>query len=146
MPTCTWSAQQDPTLATNFQDLWWAAPASAESGWGVDFTHQGDTIFAVWFTYDLDGTPLWLSASAAKIAPGIYTGTLVRTTGPAYDGAVFDPRNVTRTAVGALTIAFADGNRATYAYTLTPAGPESTVTQAKTITRQVFAPPGTVCH
>lgn len=35
------------------------APAGAESGWGVNFTHQGDTIFATWFTYD-DGTPLWL--------------------------------------------------------------------------------------
>ena len=146
LPTCTWGGQQDPPLAANFQDMWWAAPAGVESGWGVELAHQGDTIFAIWFTYDVDGAPLWLSATAAKTAPGVYAGTLVRTTGPAYSAASFDPRNVTRTPVGAVTIDFADDNSATYAYTLTLAGPASAVTQAKRITRQVWAPPGTVCR
>ena len=44
----------DLSLAYNYQDLWWAAPAGSEAGWGVNLTHQGDTIFATWFTYDLD--------------------------------------------------------------------------------------------
>ena len=39
---------------------WWAAPAGAESGWGINFAHQGDTIVARWFTFGLDGKPLWL--------------------------------------------------------------------------------------
>lgn len=35
LPTCTWGAQPDLTKATmNYQDLWWAAPAGSESGWG----------------------------------------------------------------------------------------------------------------
>ena len=56
--------------ATNYQDLWWAAPAESESGWGVNFTHQGDMIFATWFTYDVDGTPLWLSATVHQDGAG----------------------------------------------------------------------------
>ena len=117
-PTCTFGALPVLTFATNFQDLWWAAPAGAESGWGVNFTHQGDIIFATWFTYDVDGTPLWLSAAAAKTGPGVYTGTLYRTTGPAFSAVPFLPGDVVRTPVGALTLTFADGSNATFAYTV----------------------------
>ena len=112
VPTCTFGAQPNLALATNYQDLWWAAPAGVESGWGVNFTHQGDIIFATWFTYDVDGTPLWLSATANKTAPGVYTGTLYRTTGPAFSAVPFLPANVGLTAVGTLTLTFANGNSA----------------------------------
>ena len=37
--------------------LWWAAPAGSQSGWGINFAHEGDTIFATWFTFDHDGSP-----------------------------------------------------------------------------------------
>ncbi len=146
LPVCTFGTQPNLTLATNYQDLWYAAPAESESGWGVNFTHQGDTIFATWFTYDLDGTPLWLSVTATKTGPGVYTGTLVRTTGPAFSAVPFDPMAVGRNSVGSLTITFANGNSAAYAYTATVGTPSVTVTQTKTITRQVFVAPGTGCH
>ena len=38
--------------APNYQGLWWNAPPNSESGWGINLTHQGDVIFATWFTYD----------------------------------------------------------------------------------------------
>lgn len=41
-------------VQANYQGLWWNSPAGSESGWGVNFAHQGDTIFASWFTYNLD--------------------------------------------------------------------------------------------
>ena len=139
LPTCAWSAQQNLAGATNYQDLWWVANG-AESGWGVNLTHQGDIIFATWFTYDLDGSVLWLSATTPKVEAGVYSGTLYRTTGPAFSADPFDPNRVTRTAVGTLTITFADGSAATFAYTMYG------VTQTKAITRQVFYPPAaTVC-
>ena len=140
LPICTFGAQPNLALATNYQDLWWAAPGGIESGWGVNFTHQGDTIFATWFTYDVDGTPLWLSATAPKTAAGVYTGTLYRTTGPAFNAVPFLPANVGLTAVGTLTLSFANGNSATFAYTV------NGVVQSKPITRQVFRAPGTVCQ
>jgi len=66
----------------------------------------------------------------------VYTGTLIRTSGPAF-GAPFHPAAVTRTPVGTATFTFSDGNHATFAYDLMG------VTQVKTITREVFAAPGT---
>ena len=145
LPVCTFGAEANLTFATNYQDLWWAAPAGAESGWGVNFTHQGDTIFATWFTYDLDGTPLWLSATASKSGTGTasaitYNGTLYRTTGPAFSAVPFLPANVGLNQVGTLTLTFLTGNEATFAYTV------NGVTQSKSIVRQVFRAPGTVCR
>ena len=140
LPACTYGAQPDFVNATNYQDLWWAA-GGTESGWGVNLTHQGDVLFATWFTYDGDGTPMWLAVTAPRIAQTrVYSGPLIRTTGPAFNATPFDPARVTRTVVGTATFTFANGNAATFAYTL------DGVTRTKAITRYLFAPPaGTRC-
>jgi hypothetical protein len=138
-PSCAFAASPDLAGATNVQDLWWV-PTGAEAGWGINFSHQGDQIFATWFTYDTDGTPLWLSASMTRTAPGAYGGSLFRTTGPAFGAARFDPAKVARTVVGTASLAFANGNAATFAYTV------NGLSQSKTITRELFAAPAaTIC-
>ena len=144
MPTCTFGGQPNLALATNYQDLWYAAPAESESGWGVNLTHQGDVIFATWFTYDVDGTPTWLSAILAKTGAGVYTGALIRTAGPAFNAVPFNPSAVTRTVVGTATVTFANGNAASFAYQVNAGG--TIVTQVKPITREVFRLPGTACQ
>ena len=130
-------------LATNYQDLWWAKPAASESGWGINLNHEGDTIFATWFTYDTDGTPMWLVVTALKTGPGVYTGDLYRTSGARFDA--FNGSSVVPAKVGTATFTFADGNTATFEYTVQVAGMASSVTQTKTITRQIFTAPGTTC-
>ena len=140
LPSCTFGSATPLAQATNYQDLWWAAPAGAESGWGVNLTQQGDTIFATWFTYDTDGSPLWLSATTNKSSAGVFTGTLYRTTGPAFNALPFSPSQVVATPVGTLTLSFASGDTATFAYVV------NGVSQSKTITRQVFRTPGTLCQ
>ncbi len=139
LPTCMFGKQANPALATNYQDLWWNDPPGSESGWGINFSHQGDTIFATWFTYGMDGSPMWLSGTATKTAGSSYSGTLYRTTGPPFNAMPFNPANVILTSVGIATLTFSDGNHATFAYTV------SGVSQSKQITRQIFHPPGTVC-
>ncbi len=140
LPTCTWGAESDPARATNYQDLWWNAPANSESGWGINLTHQGNVIFATWFTYDTDGTPMWLVMTAYAVTPFAYSGTLYRTTGPAFSSVPFNPNAVQSTAVGIGTLTFRDGNTGTFSYTV------NGISQAKPITRQVFRAPGTVCN
>ena len=144
MPTCTFGAQTNLALASNYQDLWWAAPAGSESGWGINLTHQGDSIFATWFTYDHDHTPMWLVVTAPKTAPGTYAGPLLRTTGPPFNAVPFPPvgtpGGVTASNVGTATFTFSDGNNASFAYTV------NGVSQTKAITREVFQPPGTTCQ
>jgi hypothetical protein len=137
VPACVY-AGGDLSKAVNYQDLWWAAPF--ESGWGVNLTHQGDIIFATWFTYDLDGSAMWLVVTAPKQAPGVYSGTLYRTTGPAFNAMPFDPADVVATAVGTATFTFSDGNNASFAYTV------NGISQVKPITRLIFRAPGTVCQ
>lgn len=143
LPQCTYASPISPAMATNYQDVWWTP---GEAGWGVNFTHQGDTIFATWFTYDLDGAPLWLSATMPKVSTGVYSGTLYRTTGPAFSAVPFNPQGVVYAAVGTLTVAFSDGNNATFAYTAQIGPSRITVTGNKPITRLVFQAPGTLCQ
>ena len=116
-------------------------PTGAESGWGINLTHQGDSIFATWFTYDSEGAPLWLAVTATRVEQSrVYSGQLIRTTGPAFNAVPFDPAKVTRTVAGTATFTFANGNAATFAYTL------NGVSQTKAITRYLFEPPaGTRC-
>jgi hypothetical protein len=139
LPTCA-AATTSLAAATNYQDLWWAAPAGVESGWGINLTEEGNTIFATWFTYDLDGTPMWLSVTAANTVPGAFMGTLYRTAGPAFNAVPFNPANVVLTAVGTASFTFSDGNNASFAYTV------NGISQTKAITREVFQSPGTVCQ
>ena len=140
MPGCSFSAQNNLAATTNYQDLWWKNPAGSESGWGINFTHQGDRIFATWFTYDRDHSPMWLVVTADETAPGAYGGTLYRTTGPPFNAVPFDPAKVVPVNVGTASFTFSDGNNATFAYTV------NGVSQAKAITREVFRTPGTVCR
>ena len=146
VPTCVFGGQPNLALATNYLDLWWNSPAESESGWGINLTHEGNNIFATWFTYDWDGSSLWLSGTAAKNATGAYTGDLYRTTGPAFNAVPFDPAAVGRTKVGTATFTFADGNNATFEYTVQYAPLPGPLHQTKTITRQVFVAPGTTCQ
>jgi hypothetical protein len=145
VPTCVWGAQTNLTLATNYQDLWWTA-GGTESGWGVNLTHQGTTIFATWFTYDANRNPLWLSATLAQTGPKTYSGALVLTGGQAFNALPFDPTKITRKDAGTATFAFTDGNTGTFSYNVDLGDGVNRATQSKAITRQVFRAPGTVCQ
>jgi hypothetical protein len=138
VPTCTAGGSAGAT--PNYQDLWWR-PNAAESGWGINITHQGDVLFVTWFTYDASGRGLWLVASnVAKTSNGNYTGTLYRTTGPAFDTAKWNAASVSTVAVGTVNLAFSDANNGVFSYTV------NGVSQSKPITREVYSSPATVCR
>jgi hypothetical protein len=145
LPTCSSAAQSSLALATNYQDLWWNAPAGSEAGWGINLVHEGDTIVATWFTYDLDRSPMWLVVTANKTGPATYTGQLYRATrGPPFNSVPFPalatPGGAQGSNVGTATFNFVDGNTGTFSYIV------NGVSQTKSITREIFAPPGTTCE
>jgi len=125
----------------NVQGLWWASPAASENGWGVNLTLQGDIVFATWFTYDTDGTGLWLVMSNGQRQSGTntYSGQLFRTTGPAFNASPWNPQLVTVTPVGNATFSFTDANNGTFSYTV------NGISQTKAITRQVYSSPLPTC-
>jgi hypothetical protein len=130
-----------PAGAPNYQDLWWRSPAGSESGWGLNITHQGDTLFATWFTYGADGRGMWLVMSnGARTAPGVYSGALYRTRGPRFDALPWNGPALSVTEVGTGTLTFSDSSNGVFAYTV------DGVTQSKPITRQVYAIPVSVCR
>jgi endo-1,4-beta-xylanase len=139
VPTCGWGIVSDLTKAANVQDLWWRA-GGEESGWGINLTHQGDVIFATWFTYDESGTPWWLAFVADKTGPGVYAGNVFATTGPPFDAVQFDAARVAEATVGNATLTFIDGNRIRFSFQV------NGIAGARTIVRQVFVSPGTSCQ
>lgn len=124
------------------QGLWWRSPAGSESGWGVNITHQANTLFATWFTYDTDGSGMWLVLANGAQSTGnqnSYSGDLFRTTGPAFSSTPFDPTKVVATNVGSATFTFTDKDTGTFAYTV------NGVSQSKPIMREVFGSPVPTC-
>jgi len=145
VPLCTFGAQVNLALSNNYQDLWWAAPAGSQAGWGINLTHEGDTMFVTWFTYDVDHTPMWLVATVTKSGLSSYTGDLIRlSSGPPFNAVPFpplgSPGGAKGSTVGSVQFAFFDGNSGTMTYTV------NGETQSRDITREVFTAPGTVCH
>jgi hypothetical protein len=128
-----YSASVVAAAGVNYQGLWFNPP---EAGWGINFAHDGDTIFASWFTYDGTGKGWWLVMTANKSAANTYTGTLYQGTGPAFNAVPFPPLGApggaTPAAVGTGTLVFTDANNAMFTYTV------NGVTQTKPITRQLL--------
>ena len=82
----------------------------------------------------------FLAVAAPKTAANVYAGTIYTGSGPPFNASPFDPAQVAKTAVGTATLTFADGNNATFAYTV------GAISGSRAITRQVFVPPGTLCR
>jgi hypothetical protein len=117
----------------NFQGLWWSG--EAESGWGLNIAHQGDIMFMTWFTYDTDGSSMWLVASDMRKTTGnTFTGTIRRTSGPSFSTSPYPASQVTQANVGSGTFTFTDANSGRFDYTV------NGVTQFKNISRLIFDP------
>ena len=118
---------------TNFTDLWWNP---AESGWGINLNHLGPAvIFATLYTYDVDGTGMWLFANGDKQADGSFAGNLYRATGPVFNASPWSA--ITQTAVGTLRLAFATPDTGTLTYSV------NGLNVTKSISRYPFATPTT---
>ncbi len=117
-----------------------------ESGWGINFAHQGTQLFATWYTYDTNGKPMWLSLLGTQGGSGSsYTGPLLKTSGPRYDAYDKTAANAPL-QVGTGKVTFTNGNTATMGYIINGGGLPS-VTQTKTLTRFLFGPgAATICH
>ena len=138
--TATFMTQNNPAsqAAANYQGLWWRSPGGSENGWGVNLAHQGDTLIATWYTYDLDGTPMWLYSDARKTTGSTYAGQLYQTRGSAFS-ATWNPSQFSGLVVGSVTFTFTDASNGTFGYTV------NGVTQSKPITRFVFSSPVPTC-
>jgi hypothetical protein len=86
--------------------------------------------FLAWYVYDSGGKPTWLVATCIMSGSSC-TGSLYRTTGPAF-GPAFDANAVHATAAGTILVVFTDANNAVINYTV------DGVSATKALTRQLF--------
>jgi hypothetical protein len=119
--------------AGEYTGTWWASPAGSESGWGINFEHQSDTIFATWYTYDTSGDAWWLSATLLNQGNGVFQGDAYETSGPSFDAEPFDSNQVSLNPVGWIAVFFEDRNEGSISYMI------NGVTQSKRIVRFKFA-------
>ena len=139
VPACTAGGFPGPN--PNYSDIWWASPAGSESGWGVFITHQGDNLFIAWFTYDVNGQPLWLVGSnIARTGNVTYSGALYRTWGPPWNSVPWNGAALSVQPAGNATLVFTDPNNATFTYSVLG------VNGSKSLTREAFSSPATVCR
>jgi len=123
-----------PTATTappiDYTDLWWNPN---ESGWGLEITQQFGVMFLAWYVYDSAGKPMWYVASNCNVTSTLdgCTGTLYRTTGPAF-ATTFDHSRVQVFTAGTVSLVFSDPNNGTLSYTV------DGVSGSKVITRQLF--------
>ncbi len=123
-------------FTANYQGMWWNGSA-AEDGWGVNFAHQGDQVFATWYTYDTSGNAYWRSTVAGRTTAtsNVYTGPINSNVGTpfnAYTG------NSPAVPVAYRTLTFSDADNGTFDYTITAAGGATNVHQVKAITRYLL--------
>lgn len=106
-----------PALATpqlrNATDMWFDP---AESGWGFNVIHQGDTLFGTLFVYASDGQPKWFVASNLSGGPTTYSGALHECAGP-YFGGPFSAGPVACREVGPMRFELGESS-ATVDYTV----------------------------
>ncbi len=114
----------------NYSDLWWNP---MEAGWGLTLSHQGDLIFALWYTYGSGGRDQWVSGARMELqTDGSFSGELQRPLSGVPLAQIAGPATTFPVpVVGGASLLFNDDSTATFTYTL------DGVTQSKTIQRFV---------
>ena len=100
---------------SNYRGLWWNAN---ESGWGLTMQHYYNSLFVAWFTYNPDGSQVWVTLQGSWMSATTYDGKLYQTKQAPWNPASFNANATQVTEVGTAKLTFTDVNRATFDYTM----------------------------
>ena len=114
--------------AIDYTDLWWNP---SESGWGISLTQQFNIIFAAWYTYDTNGSPVWYVVPNCPVLGAGCSGTLYKVTGGEALTAAWNGTNPAF-EVGVVNFVFNNTSTGTMNYNV------NNVSSSRAITRQVF--------
>ena len=135
---CEFAPSATLDAASNYTDVWGTV---SEPGWGVHFTHQGNTIFAIWYTFDSTGREQWLTAVVVDSAGrGSFDGELRRLNGTVWTNINGSQAFVSAPSVGSVNFTFSNGTTATMRYTL------DGVSQSKVLKRFQFGSIPALCR
>ena len=115
----------------DYSDLWWGG--TSQDGWGLTLNQHYDTLVAIWYTYGLDGKPVfYIMPNGTWTNATTVTGTIYATTGTPF-GLAYNVAQFVDNTVGNVTFSFSDASHATFAYTV-----NGITTQSKAVVRQPF--------
>jgi hypothetical protein len=115
----------------DYSDLWWGG--SSQNGWGVTLNQHYDTLVAIWYTYGLDGKPVFYFIPNGTWTGGTtISGPVFATTGTPF-GLPYNAAQFGIGAVGSATFSFSDASHAMFTYTI-----DGIATQSKALVRQPF--------
>jgi hypothetical protein len=105
------------TASPDFSDLWYLP---TESGWGINLSMQGTTMFAALYVYGNDGAPRWYVATNMAAQPAgsgqfKFGGELFATTGT-YFGTVPYVNATNPQLVGTMAVTFTSATSGTLVY------------------------------
>ncbi|MGV6851961.1 MAG: hypothetical protein ACWA5R_07265 [bacterium] len=94
------------SITSSFTGAWYD-PASSGQGFSIEVvdTDSGKTLVIYWYTFDTDGTPLWLLGQSAVKDESSVDVDLYQVSGGAF-GAGFDPQNISSEFWGSINIDF----------------------------------------
>ncbi|HSN20605.1 MAG TPA: hypothetical protein VLS49_08005, partial [Usitatibacter sp.] len=106
----------DLSVGIEVGDMWWGGVS--QNGWGIAVLQQYRTLFAVWFTYDADGAPVWYVMPSGRWSDAqTWEGRIYRTTGSPWLGRPYDPSLFRTTDVGSFRLRFS-GDTGTFDYSI----------------------------
>ena len=123
---------------TNYTDHWWGGPNA--SGWGVQISHQGATVFAGWYSYNQQGTATWLTLQGTQdpVNAKRFTGNIYQvSTGIPFSQISGPISQASVSQAGTFALNFTDGENGTFTYSL----PTFNITN-RSLTMQRFAVAG----
>ncbi len=106
-----------PSPLQGVGDMWWGGVE--QNGWGVAIQEQFGGLFAVWFTYEDDGTPTWFVMPGGEWRDAsTYAGTMYRTSSSPWVATPYDASKLKVGAVGPYVLRFQDSTHATLEYSV----------------------------
>ncbi len=109
--------------------IWWAA-GGGESGWGINFAHQQNAIFATFYIFGPSGDPVWYTALLAQGAGETFSGAVYAARGTWFGAPWTTPPPATD--VGTATFTAISPSRGNFSYRI------GTTNVVKTIERYTF--------
>ena len=110
--------------AANFTDHWWGG--ASRSGWGLQISHQADTIFFGWYSYNDQGTATWNTGIGKSTVtnPNFFSGSLYQIPVGTPFSSTFSTTQPPTNTIGSFTLNFGTGDLGTFVYSLPQYGIE----------------------
>jgi hypothetical protein len=133
--TCQYCRDNRAAAPAQVAGLWWGE--SAEDGWSVSIKPQRASLFAIWFTFALDGSPVWFVIASGGWLGNRYCAMMFRAQSGPWLGRVYDPTRLIMSPVGSVSFDVGSSGDMRFTYRF-DSGVFANLVQSKNMARRTF--------